>query len=66
MCRIYNFIKEKKIPGYPGLSRCYMDKIPGFLIPGLKFPENPGSKRFKRSRDFGIPSPDDMKKFIKA
>ena len=26
-------------------------------IPGLEFPKNPGSKRLKRSRDFGIPSP---------
>ena len=24
-------------------------------IPGLQFPENPGSKRLKRSREFGIP-----------
>ena len=24
-------------------------------IPGLEFPKNPGSKRLKRSRDFGIP-----------
>ena len=28
-------------------------------IPGLKFPENPRSKRLKRSRDFGIPNPMD-------
>jgi hypothetical protein len=25
-------------------------------IPGLELPENPGSKRLNKSRDFGIPS----------
>jgi hypothetical protein len=27
-------------------------------IPGLGFPENPGSKRLNKSRDFGIPNQD--------
>ena len=61
MCRIYNFIKEKKIPGYPGLSRCHKDKIPGFLIPGSWTLNYPG---IKKSRDWNflkIPGVNDCK-----
>jgi hypothetical protein len=31
-------------------------------IPGLGFPENPGSKRLNKSRDFGIPICDQFGK----
>ena len=51
MCIGFIILLYKKIPGYPGTSRFYMDKIPGFLIPGSGVLSYPG---IKKSQDWNF------------